>query len=193
MKIDNYKLINKEMLNKKIIAFPTDTIFGVAGIIDDIDAINKIYQIKKRDQDKPLAILAASINDILPYVEIENDNVIKIMEKYWPGALTIIFKKSSKVNDLVTRGKNTVAFRIPNNTVALEILKQTGPLATTSVNISGEAPLNTYEEILDVFKDKIDYVVGINMKSSSVASTIIDCTSNDIKVLRQGQIKIEKC
>lgn len=189
-------LVNKEIrlskkdLEHKVIAFPTDTVFGVGALIDDEIAIDKIFELKHRDYSKPLAILAASVNDILPYIDDVSEDVVKLMTKYWPGALTIIFNKKNNVSNKITSGFKTIAFRIPNCDISLEILKQTGPLATTSVNISGEKPLNTYEEIERYFGDKIDYIVSDNVSSSNVSSTIIDVTTNAIKIIRQGEIKI---
>ena len=185
----NIKLTKKELKNK-IIAFPTDTVFGVGALIDDLVAIDKIYELKHRDYSKPLAILASSIDDIIPYVKEVNEEVKEIMNKYWPGALTIIFNKNENVSDKITAGFKTIAFRIPNCKISLDILKQTGPLATTSVNISGNTPLNDYKEINKYFGNNIDFIVSENVSSSNVSSTIIDVTSNEIKVIRQGQIKI---
>ncbi len=186
-KIDN---ITKEKLKGKIIAFPTDTVFGVGALIDDEVAINKIYDMKERDFNKPLAILASKIEDIMPYIEKPCDKALDYMNKYWPGALTIIFKKSNKVSASITKGLDTIAFRIPNNEDALRLLHKTGPLATTSVNISGDAPINDYIEIEKVFGDKIDYLFAKNAVSSNKSSTIIDASTENIKVLRQGEINV---
>lgn len=183
-------LFNKDILKNKIIAFPTDTVFGVGALIDDLDAIDKIYELKQRDYSKPLAILAATIDDIIPYIKEVNPEVIKIMKQYWPGALTIIFKKQEFVSDKLTAGLDTIAFRIPNSKIALSILEKTGPLATTSVNISGLNPLNKYEDITKAFNDKIDFIINENEISSNVSSTIIDVSNDSIKIVRQGQIKI---
>lgn len=183
-------LFNKDILKNKIIAFPTDTVFGVGALIDDLDAIDKIYELKQRDYSKPLAILAATIDDIIPYIKEVNPEVIKIMKQYWPGALTIIFKKQEFVSDKLTAGLDTIAFRIPNSKIALSILEKTGPLATTSVNISGLDPLNKYEDITKAFNDKIDFIINENEISSNVSSTIIDVSNDSIKIVRQGQIKI---
>ena len=173
MLIDDVSLIKKEDLLGKIIAFSTDTVFGVGAIISDTRAIDKIYRLKNRDYSKPLAILAATIDDILPYVKDVSEEVLNIMYNYWPGALTIIFKKSQLVDKIITNGLDTIAFRIPNSKNALEVLKKFGPLATTSVNISGQVPLNNYEEIAQVFGTQIDYIVGKNENSSNISSTIL--------------------
>lgn len=190
MIIDNINLISKEDLLGKVIAFPTDTVFGVGAIISDIEAINKIYKLKNRDYSKPLAILASKVDDIIPYIENVSQEVLDIMNKYWPGALTIIFKKSNLVDKVVTNNLETIAFRIPASKVAQEVLDKYGPLAVTSVNLSGEVPLNSYEEIEKTFGKDIDYIVAKNEPSSNVSSTIIDVTNKDIKIIRYGEVKI---
>lgn len=190
MLVDKNIKLTKEEIKNKIIAFPTDTVFGVGALIDDLQAIDKIYELKHRDYSKPLAILASSIDDIIPYVKEVTEDLKEIMNKYWPGALTIIFNKNENVSDKITAGFKTIAFRIPNCKISLDILKQTGPLATTSVNISGNTPLNDYQEINKYFGDNIDFIVSENVSSSNISSTIIDVTSNEIKIIRQGQIKI---
>ena len=94
------------------------------------------------------------------------------MNKYWPGALTIIFNKNENVSDKITAGFKTIAFRIPNCKISLDILKQTGPLATTSVNISGNTPLNDYQEINKYFGDNIDFIVSENVSSSNISVSV---------------------
>lgn len=190
MKINNIQTLEKETLRGKIIAFPTDTVFGVGALIDDFAAIEKIYKLKNRDYSKPLAILAASVEDIIPYVEKISNEVLDIMKKHWPGALTIIFKKSYLVSDLVTSNLDTIAFRIPNSDTALEVLRKMGPLATTSVNISGNVPINDYFEIDEKFGKNIDYIICKNESSSNISSTIIDVSGGTIKVIRQGEVKV---
>ncbi len=190
MFIESIDQISKEKLTGKVIAFPTDTVFGIGAKIDDSAGISKIYQLKKRDLHKPLVILASKVEDILPYIERPTDKVIDIMKKYWPGALTIIFQKKKSIHLILNNDIDTIAFRIPNSSIALSILEKTGPLATTSVNISGDKPINTYQEIADCFGDTIDYLFCKNVSSSKVSSTIIDATSNEIKIIRNGEIKI---
>ena len=181
------KVTLEELLTKdikgKIICFPTDTVYGVGALINDEEAIDKIYEMKKRDYSKPLAILTAS-KDIDKYVSILSDDAHKLMNDYWPGALTLIFKKSGLISYKITSGLDTVAFRMPNSKVALKILEHFGPLATTSVNISGESPLNSIEEIEAAFSDYIDYLVIDDEAVNGKPSRIIDVSGNYMKVIR---------
>ncbi|MBQ7275935.1 MAG: threonylcarbamoyl-AMP synthase [Bacilli bacterium] len=181
------ELLNKD-INNKIIVFPTDTVYGVGCKIDDRESINKIYQMKARDYFKPFAILTPN-KDLSDYVILNNKSK-DIMDKYWPGALTIIFKKKKTINDFLTANLDTVGFRMPNSKIALTILERFGLLATTSINISGEAPLNNIEDIEREFGEYIDYLVVDKAETSNVSSTVIDCSNECFKILRQGDIKI---
>lgn len=176
-------------LKAKIICFPTDTVYGVGCKIDDLEAIKKIYEMKNRDFSKPLAVLCANQNIDDYVIDVTND-AKKLMKEHWPGALTIIFKKSNKVNDLVSAGLDTVGFRMPNSKVALSVLNEFGVMATTSVNISGEKALNNALEIEKAFGDFIDYMIIEKEILSCTSSTVVDASGKDIKILRQGDIKL---
>ncbi len=181
-------LLTKD-IKGKVVCFPTDTVYGVGALIDDIDGINKIYNLKNRDKSKPLAVLTSTKN-IDKYVLSINSNAKQLMNLYWPGALTLIFKKSNMINDIVTSNLDTVGLRMPNSKVALQILNHFGLMATTSVNISGKEPLNDINEIIKYFSDDIDYLVVDKEETSNVSSTIIDVTTDTFKVIRQGDIKL---
>lgn len=176
-------------LKGKVIAFPTDTVYGVGALVSDSEAIEKIYKLKSRDEAKPLAILCGNQNQIIPYVQNVSLKTLDLIEKYWPGALTIIFNKTDKLSSKITCGKKTVAFRMPNSKIALKILNTFGLMATTSVNISGEKELNTVDEILEVFDGEIDYIVSDSEDVERLPSTIYDSTCD--KILRQGSVKID--
>lgn len=183
----------KELLEKdiqgKVICFPTDTVYGVGAMINDSSAIEKIYHLKNRDKSKPLAVLTGT-KEIEKYVLEINDFAEDLMNKYWPGALTLIFKKSNIISDKVTSGFNTVGLRMPNSNIALQILNKFGLMATTSVNISGSEPLNNTEDIIKYFSDDIDYLVIDKENTSNISSTVVDVTNETYKVLRQGDIKL---
>ncbi len=191
MKKNDFLKLNKEDLQGKIVCFSTDTVFGVGALINDVVAINKIYTLKHRDLNKPLAILAAKVEDILPYVDSFSKEVRELMDKYWPGALTIIFNKNKNTENKVNEEFKTVGFRIPASTIALDILEKFGPMATTSINLSGDAPLNDYKNIVDIFGDKIDYIIEDTEPSINVSSTVVDASTNPWKILREGSVKIK--
>ena len=191
MKIEEIYQITKENLKGKIICFPTDTVYGLGCMLEDEDALNKIYKLKHRNPSKPLAILVGNNQDINPYVKEVPTLAKKLINDFWPGALTIIFNKKEGILDGVVRGKNTIGFRMPNSIIALKILQHFGPMATTSVNISNEEPLNDLNEIKNLFGDLIDIYITDKEVVSKVSSTVIDITSDPYKILRQGDIIIK--
>lgn len=190
MKVNEFIKLTKEQLKGKIICFPTDTVYGVGCLIEDEEALDKIYKLKHRDPNKPLAILVGDPIDIKPYVKEYPQNVTSWIDKYWPGALTIIFNKKENICDNVVKGKSTIGFRMPNSNIALKILKQFGPMATTSVNISNQPPLNDLNEIKSEFGNQIDYYISDIEIVSKISSTIVDISKEPYQILRQGDIKI---
>lgn len=173
-----------------VVCFPTDTVYGVGALVDDLEAIKKIYELKERDYSKPLAILTPNKN-LDNYIQNTSLKAKELMENHWPGALTIIFEKKDTIPNLVTSNLPTVGFRMPNSKVALKILNHFGIMATTSVNISGSMPLNDLDLIIKNFHDKIDYIVTDKETHSNVSSTVVSCVGEKIKILRQGDVVIE--
>ena len=174
--------LDPSILDHKVIVFPTDTVYGLGTKWTDSLGIEKIYEIKKRDGRKPIAILVSNINQIMPYIEINYENTISLLNKYWPGAVTFIFKKKKDFE----YPTETIAFRMPNSEVALSLIDHFGPLATTSVNLSGEKEINNIDEIDNLFNGLIDYIVCDKEEFCAVSSTIVDLTTSEIKIVRQG-------
>lgn len=180
-------LLPKSKLANKIICFPTDTVYGVGAIATDSVAIEKIYEMKNRNINKALPILVSNIemaNEIANISEIAKE----YMEKYWPGALTVVLEKLD--NALPNYKTKTIALRMPNSKIALSIIDHFSALATTSINVSGEKELNDINEIEAKFGNYLDYLVIDKEPLSKVASTIIDVSDGSVKVLRSGDIKI---
>lgn len=177
------------MLNKgSIIIFPTDTVYGIGCLFDDKEAQEKIYEIKKRPKNKRLSVLCSSIEDIEKIAYLD-DRAKLLIAKYMPGGLTIILK--TKEEYLSSYIYETIGVRIPNHQKTLELLKETGPLANTSVNISGEEPLNDYEVIKERFGKMVDEIFPNFEKPLGLPSTVIDLTSDDVKLIRQGAISFQ--
>ena len=171
----------------KLLIFPTDTVYGIGCSIYDIYNIDRIYEIKKRDKSKPLACLCYDLNQIneIAYVD---ELSCKLISKFLPGGLTLILNSKPNIKELL--GYETIGVRIPDCEIALNILKEMGPMLTTSVNDSGEVPLNEYEEINKKYKDLVDYIYPSNNISSNVSSTVIKVENSKILVLREGNIKL---
>lgn len=180
--------LDKEDLKGKLICFPTDTVYGVAALAEDEEAVEKIYKMKNRDGRKPIALLCGNIKQVEEYVEKIDDEVLYLMRKYWPGALTIIMKKRPGKAMYCT--KDTVAFRMPNSKIALPILEKFSVMATTSVNLSGQVELNNVEDIANEFSDWIDYIVTDEAYLSNIPSTVLDATGASLNIVREGNIKV---
>lgn len=181
--------IKENLLNGGIIAFPTDTVFGLGCVINK-EAINKIYEAKGRSFDKPLPMMCNGL-EMIENVAYVNDDAKKIIKKFVPGALTLIFNKKDNVEDYVTNGKQTIGIRVPDDKWILNLiteLKQ--PLLVTSANISDTGSLIKWEDVYKQLNEKINGIVCEDA-TGETSSTIIDVTK-DIKVLRQGPISLEE-
>lgn len=183
--LEEFLKIPKNELKGKIFVFPTDTVYGIGTWWDDFCAIKKIYNIKIRDAGKPLAVLISDFNQVKDKI-IDNNKADSLMDKYWPGPLTLIFSKKENFDYPF----KTIGFRVPNSEIALKILDYLGPLATTSVNYSGESPINDVDEINRLFGEKIDYIITDEATFSKTSSTVVDVSGEELKVLRVGTIKI---
>ena len=198
--IYNWKeTINEDELNNVIdviekggiVVFPTDTVYGVATNSLDETAIKKLFELKGRNDNKPICVLTSNVDKIKKIAYI-NEEEQKIIDKYMPGALTIILNKKNNVSNVLTSNLDTVGVRIPNNEIALRILgKLDYPLATTSANISGMEAAVKIDDIIQVFNNKVDIIVDGGITDLKKSSTIVKIENNEIKVLREGTIKID--
>lgn len=178
------------MKKGEIIIFPTDTVYGMGCKLYDEEGLKKIFEVKKRPINKQIPVLVADIVSINQFA-IYNSRDLKIMTRFWPGALTVILKTSKSFYDIT--GEKTIAVRIPAHYLAQKILKETGPMRVTSANISGDAPINDPILIKELFSDKVDKLyLEDSGEYTNIASTIIDLTEEKIKVLREGSISIEE-
>lgn len=185
--VSQTKLI-KQALSSQVVSFPTDTVPALAVLPQESDLI---FQVKKRPQHKPLILMAASIAELWQYVQGTSSELLiwqKMADKYWPGALTLVLPSSNKVPpQLNPTDAHTIGIRVPNHPVAQEILSQTGALATTSANVSGQPSLTKMEDIAANFPQVFVLDYG-QTNSTATPSTVIKWTRNDWQILRQGQI-----
>ncbi|WP_413172582.1 L-threonylcarbamoyladenylate synthase [Anabaena azotica] len=174
----------------KLISFPTDTVPALATIPEQAELI---YAAKQRSLDKPLILMAAKAEDLWDYVqgsEIEYEIWQEVVNKYWPGALTLVLPASDKVPKVMNPADpTTIGIRVPNHAVAQTILAQTGPMATTSVNLSGQPALQTLAEIETHFPEVLT-LTSTEYQGLGIPSTVAKWMGNDWQILRQGVIKI---
>ena len=174
-----------------VIAYPTDTIYGIGCDIFNKKGIEKIYQIKKREKNKPMSFICADLSDISQYAIVSN-YAYRIMRKCLPGPYTFILEASSKTPKKIMSKRKTVGIRIPDHKICLAIVTELGhPLITTSANISTEEELNNPDDI----EDKLGSSLGLIIDEGpliSEPSTIVDLTGDSPAVLREGKGNIKK-
>ena len=185
MEINVNELLKKK-LKDEVVIFQTDTVYGIGCLVSSEIGVRKIYDIKKRDGNKPLAVLCANLVQVKSIVD--DFSLCKMLgSKFWPGALTLILPKNDMVEDYITSGFNTVGVRIPDDEIALKILEKFGPMAVTSLNLASEPSILKYEEAKE-YVTLVDYLVkGDNL--TSLSSTVYDCVNK--KTLRKGEIRID--
>lgn len=179
--------------NDGVIIFPTDTVYGIGCNCFSTKAIKKIFSYKKRPNNKPINVLTDNYEKILSVVKEIKPKENELINKYMPGALTIILKKNEAISPLLTANLDTIGVRIPANSIALKILESVNyPLATTSANISGEESGIKLADFEVDFADKVDAIIDGGESKLKVASTIVQVDDKDnIKILRQGTLKIK--
>lgn len=191
---DDLKNKIKETLNNDgVIAFVTDTVWGLGCLPSSEIAVKKIYEIKKREAQKPLILMSNEIENLLPYVKPINDKAKELIEKHFPGALTLVLEKSEKTPNYITSNFDTVGIRVPNNEVFKEICETiTGNvLATTSANLSHEPAAKTFWQALTNMGAKADMVIeDYGQLAEGLESTVVLVLKDEIKILRQGAVEL---
>lgn len=188
------KKINDVLLNDGVIAFVTDTVWGLGCLPSSEKAVQRIYEIKHRDGKKPLILMSNEFYNLLDYVKqpIEK-KAQKLIKKHFPGALTLVLDKSEKTPDYITSGMTTVGVRIPDNETFAEICRSIDGrvLATTSANLSGEPAALSYEEAVKYIGSKVDLVIPSNgFEAQGRASTVAGFKDGEVVIYRQGEIEL---
>ncbi len=166
-----------------LIAFPTETVYGLGCSLLDKGAIERIYRVKKRKKDKPLIVFIAGIRDLENLVSKVPEIGEKLIRRFWPGPLTLIFK---------AKDGNKIALRMPSNRISQEIVSRAdAPLATSSANISGNPSPRTAEEVLKDLDGLIDILIDGGHSQIGIESTVLDLTTSPPAVLREGAVSRE--
>jgi len=175
-----------------IVAFPTDTVYGIGAHGMLPQAVEKLYAAKERPRDKAIPLLLPGLEALPAVVATVPEAARALAARFWPGALTIVLRRSPNVPDAVTAGGDTVAVRVPDHALTLALLRAlAAPLAATSANLSGEPAPDTAEGVLAQLEGRIDLILDGGRCPGSVASTVVDLTVDPPAVLRAGEIGLD--
>jgi L-threonylcarbamoyladenylate synthase len=171
-----------------IVAYPTDTVYGLGGDVFSVEAIKRIYKVKQRPENMPLSVLLADSSKLRD-IAVVPDLAWCLIERFWPGGLTLVLPKRDTLPDIVTAGGNKIAVRVPAHDIPIRLIRGLGrPIVGTSANISGKPNPLTAEEVDAQLGKKVDLIIDGGRCPGGVESTVVDVTSEYPVILRAGII-----
>lgn len=188
---NNILLASKEIIKGNIIAFPTETIYGLGANAFNDEAILKIFKIKNRPLDNPLILHIANFRDIDLFATNIPKKAQKLIKYFWPGPLTIVLNKKPKISNKITAGLNSVAIRMPSNKIALQLIQNSCPIVAPSANTSGKPSPTKAQHVFEDLNKKIPLILDGGNCKIGIESTVIDFTTKTPTILRPGKITKE--
>ena len=186
------KLARRLLREGEVVAFPTDTVYGLGANAFERFAVRQIFAIKERPRDKALPVFIYQVDDLNLVARHVPNQAWLLLQAFWPGDLTVVLPKNPALPDDVTAGQNTVAVRVPNHPVCLELLTQVGrPLAVTSANVSGQPTPATAQAVAAQLRGRLPLVLDGGPSPTPQASTILDLSISPPRLLRQGRLTLE--
>jgi len=174
-----------------LVAFPTDTVYGLGALAFNGAAVESIYLAKDRPIEKAIPVLIGDVTDLEKVSDDIPDDARALASRFWPGPLTVIVPKRPTLPGAVS-ATSTVGVRVPDHSVARELLRAAGPMAVTSANISGQPSPATAQEVFEQLDGRIELIIDGGRTPGGIPSTLVDCTGSEIKVLREGPISLEQ-
>ena len=183
----------KSLKSGKLIAFPTDTVYGIGADVFNEDAVRSIFAAKKRDMNKPLQVLIAQRSDLKSIAREQSEILDRLASEFWPGPMTLVMLAKESFPRSVRCGRDTIGVRMPANPVALKLIETFGvPIAATSANISGFPDPVSAEEVMEYLGNKIDLILDGGVTPGSVPSTVLDISVSPPVVLREGKLSRDR-
>jgi L-threonylcarbamoyladenylate synthase len=172
-----------------LVAFPTDTVYGLGADLAKPEAVERLYLSKGRERQKAIAVLIASMEDLGRVAKDPPQAALRLASHFWPGALTLILAAQPHLGSSISPNA-TVGVRVPDHAVARALLSAFGPLAVTSANPSGAANARTAQEVVSTLGGKIDLILDGGKTPGGRPSTVVDCTATELRILREGPIQL---
>ena len=186
---ENIELAAKLIAEGKLVAFPTETVYGLGADALNAEAVGKVYAAKGRPSDNPMIVHIASKADFARLTPYITEDMEKLMEAFWPGPLTMVVPRKPLIPDTTTGGLDTVGIRMPDHLVALELISKSGcPIAAPSANLSGKPSPTTAQHVVDDLDGRVDAILCSNDCQVGIESTVIDMTGERPMILRPGVI-----
>ena len=174
-----------------LVVVPTDTVYGLAADAFNADAVQALLDAKGRGRQSPPPVLIPNVDSLYALADTVSDTALKLAEKFWPGPLTMIFRAQASLQWDLGETRGTVALRVPNHKITLALLAESGPLAVSSANLTGQPAANTIDEAQDYFGKKVGVYLDGGAAKSSKPSTILDLTDDGfVKVVRIGVLTV---
>lgn len=194
--MEKIKLAAQRLKDGFLVAFPTETVYGLGADATNEDAVARIFKVKNRPSNHPLIVHLGVIEDLKKWAIEIPDYAFSLADKYWPGPMTLILKRNPQVNDFVTGGQNTIGIRIPNNDTALSLINEfrkigSGAIAAPSANKFGKVSPTSFNHVHSELKNDLlpqDIILDGGDSEIGIESTIIDCTNRLPKILRLGAV-----
>jgi L-threonylcarbamoyladenylate synthase len=175
--------------NGGVISFPTRYLYGLGADAFNADAVDRIFKIKQRPYNKPLLVLVDKQKDLTRLVRNVPSVATHIMERFWPGEVTIVFEAKDSLPENLTGGTDRIGVRMPEHPVALALTKSVkGPITATSANITGQDGCSRIQDLEPLIADKLDLILDAGPLKGGIGSTVIDVTVDPPKILREGAI-----
>jgi L-threonylcarbamoyladenylate synthase len=177
------------ILNDGVIGYPTETVYGLgANALSDL-AVEKVFELKNREQNKPILIIATEIEQVKQLVPRFPDTAMSLANRFWPGPLTMVFEAASHLPKLLLGGGNQIGIRIPGNKICLELLALCGvPITSTSANITGKQNPISAKEVIENFGNKLDLILDGGTSLLRIPSTVMKIDDDHVTIIREGAI-----
>ncbi len=173
-----------------VMAFPTETFYALGALYDREEALKRLYELKRRPFEKAVPVMIGSTEQLPLIARDVPEEAVRLMEKYWPGPLTIVLRAEEGVSRYLTAGTGRVAVRVPGESFALALVRKAGlPVTATSANPSGVPPAEDAQAVLKYFGESLDLIVDGGQTTGGLPSTIVEIVNGEVKIFRKGRVR----